>query len=91
MCGTHPGRVCAFFPVADPEEGPGGPASPLFFDQNKARRAEKNFFGDRAPHLSQCLDDRRPRPPPPPPYLSVTVSYDREGFPTKTAQLLGRL
>ena len=70
MCGTHPGRVCAFFPVADPEEGPGGPSSPLFFDQNKARRAEKNFFGDRAPHLSQCLDDRRPRPPPPTP-LSI--------------------
>ena len=72
MCGMHPGRVCAFFPVADQEEGPGGPASPLFFDQNKARRAEKKFFGDRAPHLSQGLDDRRP---PPPPYLKVWISH----------------
>ena len=91
MCGMHPGRVCAFFPVADQEEGPGGPASPLFFDQNKARRAEKKFFGDRAPHLSQGLDD----PLPPPLFIwrsgSVTVSYDREGFPTKTVHLLGRL
>ena len=68
----HPGRVCAFFPVADPEEGPGGPASPLFFDQNEVRRAEKNFFGDRAPHLSQGLDDRRP---PPPPYPMVWIRH----------------
>ena len=26
-----------------------GPGPPLFFDQNEARRAEKNFFADRAP------------------------------------------
>ena len=35
-------------PVADPEEGPGGLASPpplpLFLDQTEARRAEKIFF-----------------------------------------------
>ena len=67
----HPGRVCAFFLVVDPEEGPGGAASPLFFDQNEARRAEKNVFGDQAPHLSQGLDDRRP----PPLYLKVWISH----------------
>ena len=34
----------------DPGEGPrGGRASPLFLDQNEARRAEKNFFCDRPP------------------------------------------
>ena len=42
-----------------------GARSPLFFDQNEARRAEKNFFWDRAPSLSHGLDDR----PPPSPYL----------------------
>jgi len=30
--------------VADPGEGPGGPASPLFLDQTEARRAEKMFL-----------------------------------------------
>ena len=69
----HPGRVCAFFPVADPEEGSGGPASSLFFDQNEARRAEKKFFGDRAPHLSQGLDDRRPP--------SLSEGLDQSLFP----------
>ena len=34
--------------------GPGGPGPPLFFDQNEARRTEKNFFGDRAPLISGC-------------------------------------
>ena len=69
----HPGRVCAFFPVADPEERPGGPASPLFLDQNEARRAEKKFFGDLAPHLSQGLDDRRPP--------SLSEGLDQSLFP----------
>ena len=51
-------------PVADPGEGPGGaPAPPLFLDQTEARRAEKNFGGDRS---SPGLDDRQPHPPPPP-------------------------
>ena len=36
--------------MADPGEGPGGPASPppppLFLDQTEARRAEKMFLGE---------------------------------------------
>ena len=53
---------CIFilFSVVDPGEGPGGPGPPLFFDQNEARRAEKNFLGDRPPPLSQGLDHRPP-------------------------------
>ena len=47
--------------MADPGEGP---PPPLFFDQNEARRTEKNF-GETAPPLSQGLDD--PSPPPPTP------------------------
>ena len=34
--------------VADPGDGPGGPGSPLIFDQKEARRVEK-IFGDRPP------------------------------------------
>ena len=90
MCGMHPGRVCAVFPVADPEERPGGPASPLFFDQNEARRAEKSFLETGPPTYLRVWMTRSP-----PLFIwrsgSVTVSYDREGFPTKTAHLLGRL
>ena len=33
---------------------------PLFLDQTEARRAEKSFFGDRAPLVSLGLDDRPP-------------------------------
>ena len=51
-------------PVAYPGEGPGGPSPQLLFDQNEARRAEKIFFGNRAPLLSQGLHDR-PSPPRP--------------------------
>ena len=49
--------------------GPGGPRPPLSLAQTEARRAKKNFFRDRAPPLSQGLDDR-----PPPPYLKVCQS-----------------
>ena len=45
--------------VADPGEGPGGPASPpLFLDQTETSRAENIFFGDGPlpPPLSQGLD-----------------------------------
>ena len=41
MLGRH-------IPVADPGEGP-SPRPPLIVDQTEARRAEKIFFGDRAP------------------------------------------
>ena len=42
--------------VADPGDGPGGPGSPVIFDQKEARRVEK-IFGDRPPPpLSQHLD-----------------------------------
>ena len=37
------------FAVADPGEGP--TSLPLFLDQTEARRAEKNFLGDRPPPL----------------------------------------
>ena len=39
--------------------GAQGGRPPLFLDQNEARRAPKNLFGDRPP-LSQGLDDRPP-------------------------------
>ena len=42
--------------VADPGEGPRGPApapAPLFLDQTEAK---KSIFWDQAPHLSQGLD-----------------------------------
>ena len=39
--------------MADPGEGPGGPAPPpLFLDQTETRGAEKYFFGDRPPSLN---------------------------------------
>ena len=59
-------------PVADPGEWPGGRRPPLFLDQIEARRAEKNFGGDRSspylrvwmtappPPLSQGLDPYHP-------------------------------
>ena len=43
------------FAVEDPGEGPGRYGHPLFFDQNEARRAETQFFGDRPRPLSQGL------------------------------------
>ena len=49
--------------MVDPAGGPGGP--PLFLDQTEAQRAQKNFFGDWPPPLSQGLDDRSPPPPTP--------------------------
>ena len=45
--------------------------TPLFFEQNEARRAEKIFFGDRSlPPLSQGLDDR-----PHSPYHKVWIPH----------------
>ena len=47
--------------VADPGEGSGRPGPPpLTLDQTEARRAEKKIFWDRAPPLSQGLDDPHP-------------------------------
>ena len=42
--------------------GPGGRGvpPPLFLNQTGARRAEKFFLGDQAPHVSKALDDRFP-------------------------------
>ena len=43
--------------VADPGDGPGGPGSPLIFDQKEARRVEKNVLETAPPPpLSQHLD-----------------------------------
>ena len=74
MCGMHPGRVCAFFPVADPEERPGGPASPLFFEQNEAWRAEKTVFWRPGPPL--ISGSGWPAPPP-----SLSEGLDQSLFP----------
>ena len=35
--------------MADPGEGPGGPASPLFLDETEARRAETFFLETPGP------------------------------------------
>ena len=68
--------------------GSGGGAAPppptryLCLDQTEARRAEKMFFGDGAPPLSQGLDD-----PPPPPLsegldtLLRTITYKKSRKP----------
>ena len=53
--------------VADLGEA-GPPLLFSFLDQTEARRAEKNFFGNRPP-LSQGLDDRAP------PYLKVWIGH----------------
>ena len=51
--------------VADPGEEPGWPGSPLFLDQNEARRAEKIFFETAPPPpSSQGLDDLQSPPLP---------------------------
>ena len=38
--------------VADPGDGPGGPGSPLIFDQKEARRVEKNVWRPPPPYLN---------------------------------------
>ena len=48
-----------------------GPApTPLFLDQNEARRAEKKSLSP-GPPLSQGLDDRVPHPP----YLKIWIRH----------------
>ena len=51
--------------MADPGEGPGGPAPPYFLDQTEARRAEKFFSENQASPLFKGLDDH-PSPTSPP-------------------------
>ena len=50
--------------MADPSEGPGDPASPLFLAPDEAQRAEKKFFED----------------PPPPPLISRSGSATALAF-----------
>ena len=53
--------------------GPGGPPPPYFSTKMRPERPKKYFFGDRAPHLSQGLDDRRPP--------SLSEGLDQSLFP----------
>ena len=56
--------------VADPGEGPGGPAPPLCLDQTAAPRAKKIFLGDGPPlYLRVWITE------PPPPYLKVWIQH----------------
>ena len=60
-----PAQPNPYHSVADPWEEPGNPLPPphhFFLDQTEARRAEKNFLGDRLtpPPLSQGLDPALP-------------------------------
>ena len=56
--------------VADPGEGPGGPA-PLHYVWTKLRpQGPKNFSGRRPPPLSKGLDNRAP-----PPYLKIWIQH----------------
>ena len=48
--------VVIIITVADPGDGPGGPGSPLIFDQKEARRVETNGWRPPPPPLSQHLD-----------------------------------
>ena len=69
---TFCNKTCTL--VADPGEGPKGPGpSPLILRPKWGpnRRAEKKFFWDRHPPLSQGLDDDRA----PPPYLKVWIRH----------------
>ena len=68
--------------VADIGKGLGEPAPlpPLFLDQTEARRAEKNFYLDRASPLS--LDDRPPLSECLYPPCLCTVPYLTEKEPT---------
>ena len=52
--------------------GARGGHPPLCFDQTEARKAEKIFFGDRTPPLSQGW---MTAPPPSPPYLKVWIRH----------------
>ena len=65
-------------PVADPGEGPEkAHPSHYFLNQTGAWRADKNVFGNRAPHLSI--------PPPPTPPLSESMDPALETNSNKQA------
>ena len=53
--------------------GDSGKDPPLFLDQTEAQRAEKNFFQDHPPSLSQGLDDCFPPYSPSPSPLSEVL------------------
>ena len=81
--------------MADPGEGPGGPAPPpLFLDQTEARGAEKIFFGDPPPYLRVWMT-------PPPPFFSegldpplkhneIRIEILEEAFPIPHPSLVGK-
>ena len=58
FCCLHPGsRALLYHQWRIQGKGPGAPSPPpLILDQMEARRAEKIFFGGRAPPPSQGLD-----------------------------------
>ena len=76
MCGMLPGRVCAFFPVADPEERPGVPVSPLIFRPKWGPKGRKKVFWRPGPPL--ISGSGWPAPPPPP---SLSEGLDQSLFP----------
>ena len=69
-CLTHL-RELSLCTEADRGEGHGWPTLPFLDQTTEAWRAEKNFFGDRAPPLSKGLDD----PPPSSQGLDPALMY----------------
>ena len=66
-------------PGARPPPQPPPSALPIFLDQTEARRAEKNFLGDRPPSYLRVWMTT-PTLPPPLPYLKVWIRH----FPYET-------
>ena len=54
MCTLQTGKLC-YHAINISGRSRGGVRPPLSFDQNEARRAEKNFLGDRPPPLPPTL------------------------------------
>ena len=54
------GKYSSLYGSGRSRGGARGGWPPLLFDQTEAQRAEKNYFGDSPPALSQGLDDRAP-------------------------------
>ena len=68
--------------VADQGEGPGGPGSPLFLDQNEARRTEKIFLYTGPSYLRVWMT-----PPPPPLYEALAPPLNSKLFLARPSQL----